>query len=137
MAARIRAFVAEDRVDLIALWRACGLLRSQNDPDLDIALKLKKDPELFLVAEEDGRLVGSVMGGWDGHRGHVNYLGVHPERQRQGHGKALLEALEARLRGLGCPKVNLEVRAGNKAVAGFYAYLGYADNDCLSLGKRL
>jgi ribosomal protein S18 acetylase RimI-like enzyme len=133
----IRPYAEGDRAEVIALWQACGLTRPQNDPDTDIELKLAKDPELFLVAEDQGRVVGSVMGGWDGHRGHVNYLGVHPGRQRQGLGKALMQALEGRLKALGCPKLNLEVRVGNQAAADLYAYLGYTDNACLSLGKRI
>jgi ribosomal protein S18 acetylase RimI-like enzyme len=133
----IRPYAEGDRAEVIALWQACGLTRPQNDPGTDIDLKLAKDRELFLVAEDQGRVVGSVMGAWDGHRGHVNYLGVHPGRQRQGLGKALMQALEGRLKALGCPKLNLEVRVGNQAAVDFYAYLGYTDNACLSLGKRI
>src|SRR5262245_28380078 len=120
-AAQVRVFRPEDRAAVIALWHACGLVRPQNDPDQDIDLKLKKDPELFLVAELNGQLAGAVMGGWDGHRGHVNYLGVLPGLQKRGLGRLLMDALEGRLKALGCPKVNLEVRIGNKAATDLYA----------------
>ncbi|KAB2894981.1 MAG: GNAT family N-acetyltransferase [Burkholderiaceae bacterium] len=83
------------------------------------------------------RLVGTAMAGYDGHRGSVYYLAVAPELKGRGVGRALMAAVEERLRGLGCPKLNVLVRTSNLLVVDFYGRLGYAQDDALSLGKRL
>ena len=136
-ALHIRPYAAADEADVIALWRACDLLRPQNDPKKDIARKLKVNPEWFLVAEVDGRIVGAVMAGYEGHRGWINYLAVEPARQRGGLGRALMAEAEQRLRAVGCPKINLMVRADNAAVIAFYERLGFIQDRVVSLGKRL
>lgn len=133
----IRPYSAPDEAAVIDLWQRCGLTRPWNDPRKDIQRKLTTQPELFLVAERDGTIVGTVMAGYDGHRGWVNYLAVAPDRQRQGIGRRLMQAAEAALLERGCPKLNLQVRSGNAAVLEFYARLGYGTDDVVSLGKRL
>ena len=139
----IRAFAAADEAAAVALWRACGLLRPWNDPRKDIARKRLVQPELFLVACLPGqgdappRLVGTAMASYDGHRGSVYYLAVAPELKRRGIGRALMAAVEERLLGLGCPKLNVLVRTSNLQVVDFYGRLGYAQDEALSLGKRL
>jgi ribosomal protein S18 acetylase RimI-like enzyme len=133
----IRPFRPEDQDAVIALWQACGLTRPWNDPVKDIARKRAVNPELFLVGEADGRLVASAMGGYEGHRGWVNYLAVAPDCQRRGFGAALMRHLEAELTARGCPKLNLQVREGNDAVIAFYERLGYGNDRTVSLGKRL
>lgn len=133
----IRPFRASEQEAVIALWAACDLLRPWNDPKKDIARKLEVQPELFLVAVGAGELVGTVMAGFDGHRGWIYYLAVSPAQQGTGVGRALMEAAEARLRELGCPKINLQIRAENEAVRAFYERLGYRRDAVLSLGKRL
>jgi ribosomal protein S18 acetylase RimI-like enzyme len=134
---RVRAFAELDEEGVVALWQRCGLTRAWNDPRKDIARKLRVQRELFLVAELDGAIVGSVMGGYDGHRGWANYLAVDVPHRRSGLGRVLMAELETRLRGLGCPKLNLQVRADNAAAIGFYARLGYGQDAVVSLGKRL
>ena len=134
----IRAFNLADSEGVIAVWEACGLTVPWNDPHKDIARKMQVNPELFLVAEgEDGRLAGTVMGGYEGHRGWINYLAVLPDCQHQGVGRALMAAVEARLAAMGCAKINLQVRSSNRAVIQFYGHLGYHIDDVISLGKRL
>jgi ribosomal protein S18 acetylase RimI-like enzyme len=133
----IRPYLEADEAAVIALWTAAGLVRPWNDPRKDIARKLRVQRELFLVAVHDGALVGAVMGGYDGHRGWVNYLAVAPERQRQGLGAELMAEIEQRLRALGCPKINLQVRRSNGEVKAFYDALGFVEDDVLSFGKRL
>jgi ribosomal protein S18 acetylase RimI-like enzyme len=135
----IRAFTPADEEAVVALWRAAGLTRRWNDPRKDIARKLRVQPEGFLVAVEDdrGQIIGSVMAGYDGHRGWVNYLAVAPGFRRRGVGQALMAEAERILAELGCPKVNLQIRAANGAAVSFYEALGYAPDDVISLGRRL
>lgn len=135
---RIRLFEAADEDAVIALWDAAGLLRPWNDPRADIARKLTVQPELFVVAEAgDGTLVGAVMAGFDGHRGWMNYLATAPTVRGQGVGRALVTHVERALAALGCPKVNLQVRADNEAAVGFYRHLGFTVDEVVSMGKRL
>ena len=133
----IRAFHEDDTEAVVALWEACDLTRPWNDPRKDIARKLAVQREWFLVAEDDGQIVGSVMAGYDGHRGWVNYLAVAPDRQRQGLARELMTEVERLLAGAGCPKINLQVRGTNDAALGFYERLGYTRDDVVSLGRRL
>ncbi len=133
----IRPFRAGDEEPVVDLWRAAGLVVPWNDPHRDIARKITTQPELFLVAERDAAVVGTVMAGYDGHRGWVNYLAVAPEAQRQGLGRRLMAAAEAELAALGCAKVNLQMRARNAAAAAFYEALGYRRDAVVSYGKRL
>jgi ribosomal protein S18 acetylase RimI-like enzyme len=133
----IRPYVESDEAAVIALWTEAGLVRPWNDPRKDIARKLRVQRDLFLVAVDEGAIVGAVMGGYDGHRGWVNYLAVSTVRRRERLGARLMSEVEARLRALGCPKMNLQVRRSNAAVVAFYAALGYGEDDVVSLGKRL
>jgi ribosomal protein S18 acetylase RimI-like enzyme len=132
----IRAFRAEDESAVIALWDRCGLVRSWNDPRKDIARKLKVQSELFLVGLADDAIVATVMAGYEGHRGWVNYLAVAPEWQRQGIGRAMMHEAERLLRDAGCPKVNLQVRDANTDALAFYSALGYTRDEVISMGKR-
>ena len=133
----IRPFATKDRGAVIALWEAAGLTRPWNDPRKDIARKLRVQPEWFLVAIARGRIVGSVMAGYDGHRGWVNYLAVTLTSRRAGVGRALMAEVERVLREAGCPKINLQIRGTNQAAATFYESLGYTVDDVISLGRRL
>ena len=133
----IKPFQLEYQAAVIELWRQCDLVVPWNDPAKDITRKLKVDPDLFLVALVDGEVVGSVMGGYEGHRGWINYLAVSPSHQRQGLGRSLMAAVEEKLKAKGCPKINLQVRSNNQAVIDFYATIGYGDDNVVGLGKRL
>lgn len=135
---QVRAFTPADTEAVVQLWQDCELTRPWNDPHKDIARKLSVSPDLFwLGCDADGRIIASIMVGYDGHRGSINYLAVHPEHQRRGHARQLMQRAEQVLSELGCPKLNLQVRTGNEAVLAFYERLGYADDRTLSLGKRL
>lgn len=112
-----------------------------NDPpwnraELAIPAKLAVQPDLFLVAEKDGAVIGTVMAGYDGHRGWLYTVATKPSMQRSGVGSALVYEAERRLHELGCTKINLQIRAGNAAVTGFYRHLGYEIEDMISMGKR-
>ena len=133
----IRRYRTGDEADVLELWSSCDLLRPANDPSRDIARKGRVGGHLFLVAVRGERIVGSVMGGYEGHRGWINYLAVAPSCRRQGIGRRLMEEVEGLLRAEGCPKINLQVRASNRPVVAFYASLGFTEDAVLSLGKRL
>jgi len=134
---QIRTFQPDDTTAVIQLWQTCGLTTVTNDPLRDIERKLLVDPDLFLVGEEGGSIVATVMGGYEGHRGWLNYLAVTPELQRQGHGRTIVQAVEQLLTAKGAPKINLQVRTSNQAVIKFYQTLGYRVDNVVSLGKRL
>ena len=101
----IKQFQEADLEDVIALWEICDLTRPWNNPEIDIFRKVAQKDGLFLLAVKDDQLIASVMGGYDGHRGWVNYLAVHPHAQRNGVATALIQQLEKRLIALGCPKL--------------------------------
>jgi ribosomal protein S18 acetylase RimI-like enzyme len=94
-------------------------------------------PEWFLVGELDGQVIASVMFGYEGHRGWMNYLAVAPQYQSKGYAHALIETGEALLLAAGCPNISLQVRSSNAKVIAFYQSLGYAQDEAISLGKRL
>jgi ribosomal protein S18 acetylase RimI-like enzyme len=133
----IRSYRPTDEAGVIALWQAAGLTRPWNDPRRDIERKLTVQPEMFLVIEDAGVLVGTAMVGYDGHRGWINYLAVAESHRRRGLGRRLMEAAERALTERGCPKINLQIRATNSSVIAFYAALGYAQDDVVSMGRRL
>ena len=133
----IRPFEEADEPAVIALWHACELTRPWNDPHKDIVRKLQVQRELFLVGVLERKLVASVMAGYEGHRGWVNYLAVDPALRGRGFGAQLMRRVEELLLDRGCPKINLQVRSTNTAVIAFYHRLGYLDDATVSLGKRL
>jgi ribosomal protein S18 acetylase RimI-like enzyme len=134
---QIREFKEKDTKEVIALWVKCQLVVPSNNPRKDIERKLKADRNLFLVGILDKKIVATVMGGYEGHRGWINYLAVDPGYRRNGYGRLIMEEVERRIRSKGCPKINLQVRAANKEVIKFYQSLGYADDHVIGLGKRL
>jgi ribosomal protein S18 acetylase RimI-like enzyme len=147
----------DDERAVVALWEATGLTRPWNDPAADLRAALETPTSTVLgarlhdVALPDGTmpdgavpdsalphssLVGTVMVGYDGHRGWVYYLAVDEAQRGTGLGRALMVAAEAWLVSQGAPKVQLMVRTTNTAVLGFYAALGYTDQSCVVLGRR-
>ena len=134
---QIRPYQASDLAQVLALWRACNLTIAPNDPRKDIERKLAVSPEQFLLGEFEGKVVASVMTGYEGHRGWINYLAVAPSHRRKSYGRLMMAAAEQLLDELGCPKINLQVRSANASVVAFYASLGYVIDDVVSMGKRL
>ena len=134
----IRPYQDNDEADVIALWREVFPdSPSWNVPATDIRRKRAVQRELFFVAIIDDRLAGTAMAGYDGHRGWVYYVAVSPVHRRKGIGRALMGRVEEDLLRLGCPKLNLQVRASNTDVVEFYEALGYAVEERVSMGKRL
>lgn len=133
----IRTFSPEDESVVIALWLECNLTRPWNNPKLDIDRKIKDSPGLFFVGTIDGKIVSSVMAGYDGHRGWVHYLAVHPSFQKRGLGRQLMEYAENALNEIGCPKIDLMVRNSNNDVINFYKKIGYGLDEVVTMSRRL
>ena len=134
---QIRPFEDSDEAAVVALWEAAGLTRSWNDPHKDIARKRSVQREWFLVGTEHGAVMASIMIGYDGHRGWINYLAVSPDHRQKGHARTLMREAERLLTAAGCPKINLQIRTSNAAVIAFYQAIGYAQDEVVSFGKRL
>jgi ribosomal protein S18 acetylase RimI-like enzyme len=132
----VHAATPADREATVALWEAAGLTRPWNDPRSDFDMALATPASTILVARGDGRLSGSVMVGFDGHRGWVYYLATAPDDRHQGIGRTLMAAAEAWLQERGCLKIQLMVRGDNAQARGFYAALGYELQDVVTIGKR-
>jgi ribosomal protein S18 acetylase RimI-like enzyme len=110
---------------------------SWNRAEAAIPAKLAVQRELFLVALDGNKIVGSIMAGYDGHRGWLYAVAVSNDFRRRGIGSALVHEAETRLKALGCRKINLQIRASNAAVGAFYKRLGYGTEDRISMGKRI
>lgn len=134
---KIRPFEDADEEAVVALWESSGLLSPWNDPRKDIARKRKVQRDLFLVGTIDGNVVATVMGGYDGHRGWINFLAVDPDRRLRGLGREMMDDVRRRLEGLGCSKINLQIRRDNPGARAFYVRLGYVEDSVVSLGIRL
>jgi ribosomal protein S18 acetylase RimI-like enzyme len=138
----IRRFDASDTDAVVALWQQAfpeyrDATRPQRNPHLSIANKLATQPELFFVAVLGERIVGTVMGGYDGHRGWMYSLAVDESLRRHGIGTRLVAHVEQVLTGLGCPKLNLQILSAKTELQAFYEALGYRADPVISLGKRL
>ena len=134
----IRPFKIDDQEEVIALWKLCRLTRPWNNPVKDIERKLDIQSDMFLVIEVDKHIIGSVMAAYDGHRGMINYLAVHPLYQKKGFGKIIMSYVEQKLLEKGCPKINLLVRADNLTVKEFYKNIDYIEQEDIKVfGKRL
>lgn len=137
---QIREFNVEVDYDVVrALWREAGsgIQLSPSDEQQEIRKKLNRDPDLFLVAEEGKRIVGAVLGGFDGRRGMVYHLAVQPEYRERGIGRTLMEELEHRLRAKGCLKYYLLVTKDNQEALAFYGQMGCDEMELLVMGKKL
>lgn len=136
--ATVRAYSASDRESVIELWRSVFPDDPPWSEPLDVIdRKMRVQPELFFVCEVDGEAVGTVLAGFDGARGWVHHLAVSPRYRRRGIATRLMHAAEKGLERLGCPKLNLQVRATSSEVVAFYERLGFAVEDRVSLGKPI
>jgi len=135
---QIRAYKEQDKSDVVNLWKQVLADEApHNDPETAIGKKVLFDDNLFFVAIVDDALVGTVMGGYDGHRGWIYAVAVNPAFCRRGIGTALIKHMEAVLKELGCLKANLQVRSRNRQVVKFYEKLGFNVEENISMGKRL
>ncbi len=129
----------EDHFDgVAALWAEVNPNdRPWNAPEIAIPMKMAVQRELFLVALDAGEVVGTTMAGFDGHRGWVHLVAVKPSHRRRGIATLLLREAEKRLEELGCPKINLQVLAGNTAAVNLYRSLGFDVEDRVSMSRRI
>jgi ribosomal protein S18 acetylase RimI-like enzyme len=136
----IRTFsFPQDYPAVLALWEQAGpgVHVGRSDQPEEIKKKLSRDPELFLVAEVNGRIIGSVLGGYDGRRGIVYHLAVELAYRQNGIGTMLMEELEQRLRDCGCLKSYLLVTFDNQASIDFYEKRGWERMPLYIYGKEL
>ncbi len=138
---RIREFCfPADYEPVFALWRSIekGVHTGRSDTPAEIEKKLTRDPDLFLVAEADGVIIGSVIGGYDGRRGLVYHLAVTSRFRGRGVGSRLMDELETRLRAKGCLKCYLLVTTDNPEAEIYYQQRGWQHMDSVRLyGKEL
>lgn len=127
-----------DEADAVALWQQTGLTRPWNSPEADFRRAVLGASSAVLgLRDGQGMLLGTAMVGDDGHRGWVYYLAVAQPARHSGLGRSLMGAAEAWLMARGCPKVQFMVRTDNRTVRDFYDHLGYAEQECLVMGRRL
>ena len=134
----IRSFDIRDSYAVEQLWKEVF----PNDPPHNaprkvIQEKMSVQKELLFVAEYNGVIIGTIMSGYDGHRGWLYKIAVKPEYRRRGIGRQLVDHAVAALSNIGCPKVNLQVRSTNAEVVAFYKAVGFSTEDRVSMGKRL
>lgn len=126
------------RQQVIALWeRVFGYDQPHNAPAVVIDRKLAMNDGLLFVALADARVAGTIMAGYDGHRGWLYSVAVDPAHRSRGLGARLVRYAEQALAALGCVKINLQIIADNEAVAAFYESIGYRIEPRISMGKRL
>ena len=129
---------AVHRGQVVALWETVfGYEAAHNKPSLVIDKKIAVDDQLFFVAVADHAVVGTLLAGYDGHRGWIYSLAVSPSHRRQGIGSQLVSHAEQALIAKGCVKINLQILEGNESVAEFYSSIGYSVEKRLSMGKRI
>jgi len=133
----IRVYDQKDEIEVIKLWKICNIIVPQNDPKLEINSKLNFQPDLFFVGLYKKKLIATIMIGYEGHRGWINYLVVHPDFQRRGFGTKLMDYATKTLSKMGCRKINIQVRKSNIPVIQFYKKLGFIDDEVINYGKRI
>ena len=133
----IRIYNDMDKESVISLWEECGLTTPENDPVRDIELKTSFQNEFFFVGIYDSIITATLMAGYDGHRGWINYLGVLPRYRKKGFAREMILHAVKELKNLGCPKINLQVRNTNLSVIEFYKKIGFSGHEVTSLQMRL
>jgi ribosomal protein S18 acetylase RimI-like enzyme len=133
----IRTYENKDKNEVIKLWQDCNLIFSKNDPEIEITSKINFQPDLFFVGLLNKKLIASIMVGYEGHRGWINYLAVNPKYQRRGFGRKLMDYATRILSDLHCQKINVQVRESNIDTIEFYKKLGYKNDKVISFGKRM
>ena len=135
---KIRNYHQSDKESVISLWKEVfNPNQHHNDPGIAINMKNKHNDNLFFVAEEGNQIIGSIISGFDGHRGWLYSLAVHPRYRRKGIGTSLVNKALDELENLGCLKVNLQINSDNKTVIDFYEKIGFLIEERISMGKKM
>lgn len=136
---QLREFTLDDYDTVFALWQSAGdsLGIGRSDAREEIAKKLQRDPDLFLVAEDDRKIIGTVIGGYDGRRGMIYHLSVDRAYRGRGIGKMLMDEVERRLQVKGCRKAYLLIKRGNEDVVEFYRHRGWETMEITIMGKTM
>jgi ribosomal protein S18 acetylase RimI-like enzyme len=135
---KIRKFRQTDKDSVITIWKdVFNPQKPHNDPELVINMKTKHNDGLFFIAEENKQLIGTIMGGFDGHRGWLYSLAVSPKYRRKGVGTLLVNKVLNELINLGCIKVNLQIYSDNRSTVEFYKKIGFLIEDRISMGKKI
>ncbi|WP_141433145.1 GNAT family acetyltransferase [Bacillus sp. 03113] len=132
---KFREFTLNDFDAVTNLWKKAGLILSRSDTFEGMKEKLKRDPELFFVLEDSTRIIGVVMGSYDGRRGWINHLAVDPEYQGRNIGQKIMAELELRFKQAGCEKINLLIELDNEKVQGFYKKQGFKKDELIFMEK--
>ncbi|OYT29858.1 GNAT family acetyltransferase [Thermoplasmatales archaeon ex4572_165] len=133
----VRSYIKKDEKQVIQLWKMSNLIIPKNNPLRDIDEKIRFQPDLFLVGLLDKKLIGTIMVGYEGHRGWINYLAIHQEFRGKGFGVKLMDYATEILTNMGCQKINVQIRKTNNSVIEFYKKLGFTDDEVISYGKRI
>ena len=133
----VRSYRKKDEKQVIQLWKMSNLIIPKNNPLRDIDEKIRFQPDLFLVGLLDKKLIGTIMVGYEGHRGWINYLAIHQEFRGKGFGVKLMDYATEILTNMGCQKINVQIRKTNNSVIEFYKKLGFTDDEVISYGKRI
>jgi len=134
---KIREYKSKDYPQILELWKEGSLIISRSDTPEALEKQMERDADLFLVAEEDQRIIGVVLGRWEGRRGWINRLAVSASHRHKRIGSLLVAEVEKRLQSKGCEKVNLLIDADNSGVQVFYERSGYSRDDLIFMEKRL
>jgi ribosomal protein S18 acetylase RimI-like enzyme len=135
---KVRRFSLDDYHEVLSLWKRCGLEISPGDSYDEIRVKVRRDPELFLVAMDGSRVVGTCLGAWDGRRGWIYHLGVLPSHQKRGVATILVEEVERRMKRKGVLKVSAIVYRWNTKSRRLFEKLGYThETTTMKFGKML
>ena len=133
----IKTATIKNTQSIIEIWEEVKLVRSWNNPNDDIENALSTLTSTILLLCSENQIIGTVMVGYDGHRGWIYYLAVRTELQKQGYGKKMVQEAENWLRAKNVPKVNLMIRNTNEQVKGFYQAIGYKDDEVITMAKWL
>jgi ribosomal protein S18 acetylase RimI-like enzyme len=134
----IRNYESSDKNSVISLWEVVfNPKKPYNNPEIVINMKIKENDDLFFVAEENNNVIGTIIAGFDGHRGWLYSLAVLPQYQRKGVGSLLVNKAITELKKLGCMKVNLQINVDNREVVTFYKKMSFHIEDRISMGRVL
>ena len=131
----IRVFQPHDYSQVRELWRSSGLTLNRSDDLPSLLRTIERDPELFLVAEAGGEIIGAVLARFDGRRAYIYHLAVSAKHRGNSIGTALMDETMSRLKAMGCEKVNLHVTIENAGVTEFYEGLGFTKGELIYMGK--